>query len=185
MTKEERNKLIEDNLNLVYHVAHKYFDYELCDKEDFISEGYIGLIKAANKYDKAKQIRFSTFACKCIYYHLCSYLFVQNHYCRKANNDAVSLETKTFDDNEKTTLKDLIISEEDYSVANANDILSLIDKLNIKDAKYIIIKKVEGYSYTEIGKFLGVSRHIIYHRLKSLRKKLIELDINIYKRSHI
>ena len=35
-------------------------------KEDIISEGMVGLVKAANKFDPDKGVKFSTFASSCI-----------------------------------------------------------------------------------------------------------------------
>ena len=46
---EARNKLIEHNLRLVAHIVKKY-DIKKIDKEDLISIGTIGLIKAIDTY---------------------------------------------------------------------------------------------------------------------------------------
>ena len=176
MNLDERNKLIEDNLNLVYNIVHKYFDYG--NKEDFISEGYIGLIKAADKYDKAKQIRFSTFACRCIYNEISRYLCVQNYDCRKANTDTISMDSTIYDNNKKLTFKDLLEYEEDYSVANVNYLLNLIDKLNVKDGKYVCVKKAEGYSLGEIGELLGVSKEAVRQKISRIKQRLIRLGVS-------
>ncbi|HUU87430.1 MAG TPA: sigma factor, partial [Candidatus Glassbacteria bacterium] len=60
---ESLNDLIQANLKLVITIAHK-FSYQKCDFMDLISEGNIGLRKAALKFDpiKAPDARFSTYA---------------------------------------------------------------------------------------------------------------------------
>ena len=57
--------LIEHNLRLVVYIARK-FDNTGNDVEDLISIGTIGLIKAVNNFDPAKNIKLATFASRCI-----------------------------------------------------------------------------------------------------------------------
>jgi len=56
-----REKLIRSNLRLVVRIARGYLtpDMELLD---LIQEGNVGLIKAAEKFDFSKNVRFSTYA---------------------------------------------------------------------------------------------------------------------------
>ncbi len=63
---EARNKLIEHNMRLVAHVVRKYYSGNYADEEDLISIGTIGLIKAVSSYSPEKNIRFATYAAKCI-----------------------------------------------------------------------------------------------------------------------
>ena len=60
-----RTKLIEHNLRLVVYIAKK-FENTNVDIEDLISVGTIGLIKAVNSFDEAKQIKLATYASRCI-----------------------------------------------------------------------------------------------------------------------
>lgn len=176
MDLEERNKLVEENINLVYYVVNRYFN-NYGDKEEFISEGSIGLIRAAEKYDKTKKIKFSTFACRCIYNEISRYLYVQNYDCRRANIDALSIDKKMYDNNETLTFKELLECEEDYSVANVSHILDLIDSFNLKDAKYICIKKAEGYTLGEIGETLGISKEAVRQKICRVKHKLFKLGV--------
>ncbi len=63
--KRAKNELIEHNLRLVAHIAKKYYAVS-SDQEDLISIGTIGLIKAANTFSSEKNIRFATYASRCI-----------------------------------------------------------------------------------------------------------------------
>ena len=56
-----RRRLIEANLRLVIKIAKGYFTSGI-SMMDLIQEGNMGLIRAVEKYDRFKQVRFSTYA---------------------------------------------------------------------------------------------------------------------------
>jgi len=56
-----RNRLIESNLRLVVKIAKSYSNKDVSFM-DLIQEGNMGLIRAVEKYDHVKQVRFSTYA---------------------------------------------------------------------------------------------------------------------------
>ena len=60
-----RQKLIEHNLRLVAHIAKKYFTDEN-DRDDLVSIGTIGLIKAVDSFRPDRGIRLSSYASRCI-----------------------------------------------------------------------------------------------------------------------
>ena len=60
-----RKKLIEHNLRLVVYIS-KRFENTGINIEDLISIGTIGLIKAVDSFDINKNIKFSSYASKCI-----------------------------------------------------------------------------------------------------------------------
>ena len=59
--KAARQKLIEHNLRLVAHIAKKYFTDEN-DRDDLVSIGTIGLIKAVDSFRPDRGIRLSSYA---------------------------------------------------------------------------------------------------------------------------
>ena len=63
--REAREKLIEHNLRLVAHIVKKYQNQN-GDKEDLISIGTIGLIKAIDSYSPDKGTKLATYAARCI-----------------------------------------------------------------------------------------------------------------------
>lgn len=62
---EARHKLIEHNLRLVAHIVKKY-ENQTDDKEDLISIGTIGLIKAIDSFSLDKGTKLATYAVRCI-----------------------------------------------------------------------------------------------------------------------
>lgn len=173
---EDRNKLVEDNIKLVPYVVSKYFS-KYGDTEEFISEGYIGLIRAANAYNKNSKYSFSTLAYRCIHNEICRYLTVQNYDCRKANLNTVYIHHKMKHDTESEFI-DFISIDEDYSTANASYLLELIDSFNLKDAKFIVIKRSEGYSWRQIGAMLGISGENVRYKVLRIKDRLIKLGIS-------
>jgi RNA polymerase primary sigma factor len=59
---EARRRLIEANLRLVVKIARGFVTPDM-PLLDLIQEGNVGLIKAAEKYDGTRNVRFSTYAC--------------------------------------------------------------------------------------------------------------------------
>ena len=60
----KRDKMIYNNIALVPFTYNKYFRHS-CDskiKEDLIQVGYLGLIKAVDKFDESRNVKFSVFA---------------------------------------------------------------------------------------------------------------------------
>ncbi|MDI9457377.1 MAG: RNA polymerase sporulation sigma factor SigK, partial [Bacillota bacterium] len=62
---EARQLLIEHNLRLVAHVIKK-FEHTGEEKEDLLSIGSIGLIKAVNTFNPSRGTRLATYAARCI-----------------------------------------------------------------------------------------------------------------------
>ena len=85
---EEKNKLAEENLGLVYLVVNKEFTYEKTtesDRENYIEEGMIGLAKAINTFNPSKGAKFSTYAYTCIKFEINNYVRKKNNHKRKIN----------------------------------------------------------------------------------------------------
>ena len=58
---EARNKIIESNLRFVFNIARKYTGKGI-PISDLISEGNLGLVKAIEKFDTTKDVKFITYA---------------------------------------------------------------------------------------------------------------------------
>ena len=62
---EARARLIESNLRLVAHIAKK-FESSGVDRDDLLSIGTIGLVKAISTFKPDKGARLATYAARCI-----------------------------------------------------------------------------------------------------------------------
>lgn len=64
---DARQKLILHNLRLVSHIVRKYYSSsQNGDREDLVSIGIIGLVKAVDSFNVQNGARFATYAAKCI-----------------------------------------------------------------------------------------------------------------------
>jgi len=61
-----KKALVENNIKLVYYIAKRFDNIKGMDYVDRISAGNLGLLRAAEKFDPQKGVRFSTLACLCI-----------------------------------------------------------------------------------------------------------------------
>lgn len=103
----EKEHLVVDNQSLVYYWVEKlrcklgltlnYLEYE-----DFISEGRIGLIKAAITFDKSKKVTFSTYASHCIKNKILNYY---NKFKKHANQISIDEIIKENEEGDKLTYR--------------------------------------------------------------------------------
>lgn len=159
-------KLVEDNMNLVYFLINRYYPNFIQD-EDLAQCGMIGLCNAANKFDETRGIEFSTFAASCILNEIC-----KEFRRRKRHNGVISLEYNLFnDDGELKTLGDCIIGEEDVDFFDCDD---FYEKLSPEDKMIVDLRRI-GLKNREIGTVVNmtdktVSKHLI--RMRNTWRKM-------------
>lgn len=107
-----RNKVLASNLKFVFDVANKYKGYGT-PLEELISEGNMGLIKAIDKFDETKGVKFITYAVFWIRQSIQALL--------KKNQLRGSLFTYESDDEYGTLKKHAENSENDYCGCNTDD----------------------------------------------------------------
>lgn len=122
-----KSTLIERNLRLVVYIARKFENTGIY-VEDLISIGTIGLIKAINTFNPAKNIKLATYASRCIENEILMYL-------RKNSNmrSEVSIDEPLnvdWDGNE-LLLSDILGTDNDIICKNIED---EVDKELLADA---------------------------------------------------
>ena len=122
---EARNLLIEHNLRLVAHIIKKYENTKI-DKDDLLSIGSFGLIKAVDSYKLESGTKLATYASRCIENEILMYLR-----SNKKTKDTTSLYTSIGEDKDGNEIKlcDIIEDPSPSIIANlVND--EYLDKLN-------------------------------------------------------
>lgn len=99
-------KLIEDNINFAYHMAHKLKNHSPIEFDDLFSLCFEGLIKTALTYD-AEKSKFATYATRVISNHV----FMENRRYKKRDKE-VSFEDILFDVDENLSWENLFPSDE-------------------------------------------------------------------------
>ena len=174
-----RNLLVEHNLRLVAHIVKKYHNLDR-EKEDMISIGVIGLIKAINTYDISKGHRLVTYAARCIENEVLMHLRG-----KKKTSKEVSLYDPIGTDREGNEIQlfDVIeMKEEDVQrkLEQKEDVRKLYQKVESElSARERIVLKMryglyneEEYTQKEIAAKLGISRSYVSRIEKSAIEKL-------------
>jgi len=175
-----RNILIEHNLRLVAHIGKK-FEGAGDDKDDIISIGTIGLIKAINTFDAEKGTKLATYAARCIENEILMHLRTT-----KKNKGEVFLYDPIGVDKEGNaiTLIDVLGTHPDVvpDVVQTNvefqQMLSKIKYLSKRERKVVEMRfgLVNGLRKTqrEIAKLLGISRSYVSRIEKRALEKLMK-----------
>lgn len=182
--KEARDTLIERNLRLVAYVAKKY-NKENKETDDLISIGTIGLIKAVNTFNSEKNIRFATYAVRCIENEILMVLRSE----RKLANE-VSLEKPLGKDSEGNEISLIdILSDENSDVFDdamkniyQKKLAGVIDEcLDEREKKIIILRyglnDGKCMPQREVAKKYNISRSYV----SRLEKKALEKLANALK----
>lgn len=157
-----RQKLIEDNMKLVYHVISTYYP-TFVNNEDLQQTGMVGLCKAADTWDESKST-FSTYACKCIL----NEIRMEFRRSRK-HTGLLSLDyLVTNGEGDVVTQGDLLVGDEDIDFVDYEAVKSFYDDLSERD-KAIIDGTIAGVSQKKIADRFGVKQSTIAMRLRRLR----------------
>ena len=174
--KNEKDKFVTDNMGYVVTLARQYKS-DILSADDLVSEGSIGLMKAAEKFDPSRGKPFVTFAAP---------------YIRRSIETAISrLETTT---GLRSTDESLPVgSRNNYTLLNVledknavradyltedttltEDLLRVMGVLNEREQQVINLYYGPGYerqSMAEIGEVMGLKRERVRQvRDQALRK---------------
>ena len=151
-----KQKLIEDNMNLVYSLVSREYPTYLYD-EDIIQTGMLGLCKAAEQWDETKS-KFSNFAWHCIRYEI-----IKEFKRRAKHNGVLSLDYETTTDGVRGSLGDTIVGDEDVLyIDDCADQLTPLER-SILD----LLKK--GFTAKEAAESLGTTLHKVYFTQRKIR----------------
>lgn len=171
---EKRNNLILNNLKLVYYQCNRKFSSLPLEKEDIISIGILGLIKAIDNYDKEKGYAFSTYALKCVDNEILQ--AVRKNRCL----NHISLEDIICEDlSYADVISDSVNIEEEYLyneiIFNVKDI---VNKLNQRDRYIYELYFTSLLSQKEIAKKINLSQAYISRRINVIVNLVEEELIN-------
>lgn len=167
--------LIERNLRLVVYIARKFENTGIY-VEDLISIGTIGLIKAINTFNPAKNIKLATYASRCIENEILMYL-------RKNSNmrSEVSIDEPLnvdWDGNE-LLLSDILGTDNDVICKNIEDevdkalLTDALEKLSGREQQIMKLRFGLGNekekTQKEVADLLGISQSYI----SRLEKRII------------
>lgn len=151
-----RQKLIEDNINFVYFLIHRYYPSYITD-EDIVQCGMVGLCKAADSWDETRST-FSTFASRVILNEI-----GMEFKRRKKRIKTLSLDYPMGE--EEVTFGDMLVGESDVEYFDIDD---FYNQLTPREKECFDLLKL-GLKPVEIGRKLGISRQLVNYHLRLLR----------------
>lgn len=170
--------LIERNLRLVVYIARK-FENTGVGVEDLISIGTIGLIKAINTFNVAKNIKLATYASRCIENEILMYLRRNN----KVKSEISIDEPLNIDwDGNELLLSDILGTENDMIHRSIEDEVDkellncAMKKLSGREKKIMELRfgLTSGVEKTqkEVADMLGISQSYISRLEKRIISRL-------------
>lgn len=176
---DKDEKIIIENINLIYHILKKYNLYK--ERDEYFDIGVIGLIKGVRTFNHSKNTRLSTYLTKCISSELLHYLRANSALKRGKGIHTISIytpvKTSGFDNNAEIPLIETIegdtnILQEIEHKDQLERIYNVISKLD-EEEKFMICSSfgVFGYpklSQEEIAIELGYSQPYISRATKRI-----------------
>lgn len=173
-----REPLIVHNLRLVVYIAKK-FETPSAGAEDLISIGTIGLIKAVNTFSPEKNIKFATYASRCIENEILMFLRKSS---QLKNEVSIDEPLNTDWDGNELLLCDILGSEPDTVNINIETelekrlVLNAVSKLNqreclIMELRFGLNGKKE-HTQKQVADKLGISQSYISRLEKKIIKQL-------------
>jgi RNA polymerase sporulation-specific sigma factor len=162
----------EEHLGLVTHIALKYKEnaYNL---DDIISEGRIGLVKAANTFDESKGFQFATYASRCINNEILMF------FRREKKHHGFSLDAvRVNDDGDEYSAAEFMEEYgyyDEYTVEDEAEIANLravIARLKERERTIIELRYFGEKTQTEVSQVLGVSQSYISRLEKRILNEL-------------
>lgn len=178
-----KNKILTSNLKFVFNVAKQYKGQGV-PLEDLISEGNLGLVKALDRFDESKNVKFISYAVWWIKQSMqdcvkrrrtqMSIEILKDDIKQKNKSNTSNSEDVLAENNEEKNKEIDIIESE--TISKQDEILNkLIEKLD-KRAQFIIksyygIGLKKNMTLDEIGKKLNLSRE----RVRKIKEKNLQI----------
>lgn len=178
----------EQNIKLVYKVAFNTLKNLPLDKEEKLSLGNFGLLKAFNTYDENCGYAFSTYATRCITNEI---LMEDRKSVNKHRKKALSLDGKSAKDkdgNEMLLIDTIATKEDEFNKDDYNLIGEVYEKFvevySNKEPKLITVFNmyvIENKTTIEIGKAVGHTQshtsRLAAKAIKAIQEIAIEMEV--------
>ena len=172
------NMLIVHNLRLVVYIAKK-FENTGVSVDDLTSIGTMGLIKAVKSFIPSKNIKFATYASRCVENEILMYLRKRSN-----RNIDISMDEALSTDSEGNELNliDVLYTQENEisktmeEESNRQIVWQSLDKLPVREKEIVIMRfglnGNEEKTQKEVADIIGISQSYISRLEKKILKKL-------------
>ena len=160
-SQEERNRLVEENLNLAVKAVDLYANKDLLNKtssiewEDLLQVARLGLMKAAEFYKPESGVKFSTYAMITMKNTIISYQM-----SNMTSAEVYSFE-ETLNENYEKAMEPAEMKEMEFNLAFQQCFDNLIEmypgRKSLPDAQPLFKKLLEGMSLREAANTMGMT----------------------------
>ena len=167
-SEEAMEYLLRKYLTLIKKTVRRYYLIG-GEEEDLLQEGYIGLIKAMQTFNREKNDRFYPFAKICMEGQLCTAVTASNRKKHHPLNHSLSMDAADYQEfeSQKDNPEKIVLAKE-----MEEDLLDDIkEKLSPLERK-VILMYLQGMSSQEIAVQTGKSMKSIDNAIQRAKKKL-------------
>lgn len=166
-----KERFFEKNLKMVHGEVNKFRPNKQ-QRDEMVSEGYLGMLKAFNTFDVDKGCKFNTYGTLCIKNEILMYLRRQktiNKYTYYSLNQQVENNEDSFT-YEEITASDCVDSDT-YTMVQ-DKLRTFYAMADPRERKIYYLTKVKDLTQEEISKEIGLSRPSVARYLKKIKNKL-------------
>ena len=174
---EAKEYLVNKYKGVISYTINKYVsNHPLIgfEEKDLYQEGLIGLLSAMETYQDSKDVKFSTYASRCIENRIATAINRAMNTKNKNLNDSISLDY--VDPSTGTSLYDFIgssgIIDDMISKENCDELIKFGDNHLKGFEKEVFMLKVEDYTNEEIAAILKEDKRKVENALFRIRNKL-------------
>lgn len=164
-SREDAEKLFLENMKLVPHVINK-MGFPVTD--DNLQDGYIGLWKAALKYDEERHRKFSAYAVPAIR----NSIIQAWRFAKRSVSGDISLSQTESGDEDSATLENVIGDGKDMERFRNVELRIYFDTALTETEKSLASMRALGLSKRQIARRMGQSNNWVTYRIMELQKKL-------------
>lgn len=170
MIKSERDKLIEENLNLVWYTMRTYYPRSFTpdNEKDFFQIGCLGLIQAASTYDEHPDLSFSTYAVNIIRGYI-SHEFTYMNRKQRSVMSCIPIDSPLNEEGDTRTYLETIPDNHNRPDQGWYDDLSKFAKTLTPCQRRTFEKMIEGKGNVQIAKEEGCRTSCITARIDRIR----------------
>lgn len=186
---DEQRKLVEDNIALVPYMYTKLLPIipNHISHDDVKSNGYIGLMRAAQEYDITGQTKFSTFACAGIRMYMMQVLNDIEHRYNVKLKTFTDLKPESYDAEADEWAVNTLLGTEDnaYDEIEVREIYrEIYEKAQLIDSeRELVARMLMGYTCKEVAIEQNVSHQAMDFRKQRAFRKLREAGQDIYEKA--
>lgn len=160
------DKLIKDNINLVYYVIHRL---GLKVNDDLVSEGKLALVIAAKGYSPDKGVKFSTYATKTIRGYILTYVNRRKPIIKPLRDGSKYIQAPMVDVEDDILWE--MVGTDEKTMESQVFVDDFIKSLN-KREQIVVNGLLDDKTQAEIGKELSISQVQVYRIINAIRGKL-------------